>query len=52
MDIDRALYSEPACRIMLLLNTHIVANVGEDKVMTLWDLEDLARKRRGREKHG
>lgn len=39
MTFDDALYGEPACRIMLLLNQHTLCNLGDEKCMTLDDVE-------------
>lgn len=41
LDFDKALYEVPASRIMLMLNQHSLVNIGEDKVMTLSDIEAM-----------
>ena len=41
LDFHQALYVEPASRLMLLLNQNAVVNMGEEKCMTLSDLEEL-----------
>lgn len=36
---NEALFNESASRLMLLLNQHSLCNIGDDKMMTLSDLE-------------
>ncbi len=41
LDFDKALFGEPASRLMLMLNQHSLANLGDNKMMTLLDIEAL-----------
>ena len=41
LDFDKTLYEVPASRIMLMLNQHDLVNIGEDKMMTLSDMEAM-----------
>lgn len=43
LDFDKALYEVPASRIMLMLNQHAVVNLGDEKCMTLLDIESIER---------
>lgn len=41
LSFQQALFVEPASRLMLLMNQNALVNIGEDKVMTLSDIEAL-----------
>lgn len=41
LTFHQALYVEPAPRLMLMLNQNALVNMGEEKVMTLSDIEAL-----------
>ena len=41
LDFDKALFGEPASRIMLMLNQHSLVNLGDEKMMTLLDIEAI-----------
>lgn len=51
LDFDETLYVVPVSRLMLMLNQHSLVNVGEDKMMTLSDMEAMAKLKKGL-KHG
>lgn len=39
LSFEQALFEEAASRLMLLMNQHTLVNVGEEKMMTLEDME-------------
>ena len=41
LTFEQALFKESASRIMLMLNQSALNNVGDDKVMTLSDIEEI-----------
>ena len=41
LDFDKTLYEVPASRLMLMLNQHSLVNIGDEKVMTLSDMEAM-----------
>ena len=47
LTFDDALYNESASRIMLLLNQHSLSNLGEEKMMTLMDIEAMEKLKHG-----
>ena len=48
LDFDESLYEVPASRLMLLLNQNAIVNIGEEKCMTLSDIESMERMKNAR----